>query len=56
MIYNGTESNKVLKRDNILDLFCASQYLSIKGKKEFNFTLTIAIFFYDNKVFTILLF
>lgn len=31
MVFNGVESNKLLKRDNILDLFCAAQYLAIKG-------------------------
>lgn len=32
MIFNSPESNKFLRRDNILDLFCAAQYLGIKGK------------------------
>lgn len=31
MIFNGVESNKLLKRDNILDLFCAAQFLAVKG-------------------------
>lgn len=31
MIFNGNESNKLLKRENILDLFYAAQYLAIKG-------------------------
>ncbi|XP_030027173.1 uncharacterized protein LOC115445154 isoform X2 [Manduca sexta] len=34
MIFNGTESNKVLKRENILDLFGAAQYLSIKDLED----------------------
>ncbi|KAI8434790.1 hypothetical protein MSG28_003303 [Choristoneura fumiferana] len=32
MIFSGPESNKALKRNNILDLFCAAQFLAIKGK------------------------
>ncbi|XP_059057175.1 uncharacterized protein LOC131850828 [Achroia grisella] len=34
MIFSGPESNKLLKRDNILDLFCAAQFLSIKDLEE----------------------
>ncbi|XP_062526465.1 uncharacterized protein LOC101738452 isoform X2 [Bombyx mori] len=34
MVYNGCESNKVLKRENILDIFCAAQYLSIKDLED----------------------
>ncbi|XP_075969781.1 uncharacterized protein LOC142972487 isoform X2 [Anticarsia gemmatalis] len=34
MIFNGVESNKLLKRDNILDLFCAAQYLAIKDLED----------------------
>ncbi|XP_052737831.1 uncharacterized protein LOC112047458 [Bicyclus anynana] len=30
MIFSGPESNKILKRDNVLDLLCAAQYLGIK--------------------------
>lgn len=31
MLFSGTESNKVIKRDNVLALLCAAQYLEIKG-------------------------
>lgn len=31
MIFSGADSNKILKRDNVLDLFCAAQFLCIKG-------------------------
>ncbi|XP_063892356.1 uncharacterized protein LOC110372548 isoform X1 [Helicoverpa armigera] len=34
MIFNGVESNKLLKRDNILDLFYAAQYLAIKDLED----------------------
>ncbi|XP_022820126.1 uncharacterized protein LOC111352043 isoform X3 [Spodoptera litura] len=34
MIFNGVESNKMLKRDNILDLFYAAQYLAIKDLED----------------------
>ncbi|KAJ2952957.1 hypothetical protein O0L34_g7330 [Tuta absoluta] len=34
MIFSGPDSNKGLKRDNVLELFCASQYLSIKDLEE----------------------
>ncbi|XP_049867248.1 uncharacterized protein LOC126367662 [Pectinophora gossypiella] len=34
MIFSGPESNKLLKRDNVLELFCAAQYLSIKDLEE----------------------
>ncbi|CAG4988814.1 unnamed protein product [Parnassius apollo] len=34
MIFSGPESNKVLKRENILDLFCAAQYLAIKDLED----------------------
>ncbi|XP_026724594.1 uncharacterized protein LOC113491689 isoform X3 [Trichoplusia ni] len=34
MVFNGVESNKLLKRDNILDLFCAAQYLAIKDLED----------------------
>ncbi|CAH2073575.1 unnamed protein product, partial [Iphiclides podalirius] len=34
MIFSGPESNKVLKRENILELFCAAQYLSIKDLED----------------------
>ncbi|XP_068629664.1 uncharacterized protein [Battus philenor] len=34
MIFNGPECNKVLKRENILDLFCAAQYLAIKDLED----------------------
>ncbi|KAM3963093.1 uncharacterized protein ACR2FA_002859 [Aphomia sociella] len=34
MIFNGQESNKILKRDNILDLFCAAQHLTIKDLED----------------------
>ncbi|CAH0406392.1 unnamed protein product [Chilo suppressalis] len=30
MIFSGQESSKILRKDNILDLFCAAQFLSIK--------------------------
>ncbi|CAH2241243.1 jg3306 [Pararge aegeria aegeria] len=30
MIFSGPESNKILKRDNVLNLLCAAQYLGIK--------------------------
>lgn len=32
MISNGQESNRIFRKDNILDLFCAAQFLAIKGK------------------------
>lgn len=31
MLFSGTESNKVIKRDNVLALLCAAQNLEIKG-------------------------
>ncbi|KAJ8722571.1 hypothetical protein PYW07_003751 [Mythimna separata] len=34
MIFNGNESNKLLKRENILDLFYAAQYLAIKDLED----------------------
>ncbi|XP_064071769.1 uncharacterized protein LOC113399806 [Vanessa tameamea] len=34
MLFSGTESNKILKRDNVLDLFCAAQYLEIKDLQD----------------------
>ncbi|CAK1581741.1 unnamed protein product [Parnassius mnemosyne] len=34
MIFSGPESNKVLKRENILDLFCAAQYLAVKDLED----------------------
>ncbi|XP_045785830.1 uncharacterized protein LOC123881201 [Maniola jurtina] len=34
MIFSGPESNKILKRDNVLDLFCAAQYLGIKDLED----------------------
>ncbi|KAL0894052.1 hypothetical protein ABMA27_014112 [Loxostege sticticalis] len=34
MIISGPESNKVLRRENILDLFCAAQFLSIKDLED----------------------
>ncbi|KAJ0180647.1 hypothetical protein K1T71_004051 [Dendrolimus kikuchii] len=34
MIFSGMESNKVLKRENVLDLFCAAQYLGIKDLED----------------------
>ncbi|XP_072944216.1 uncharacterized protein [Epargyreus clarus] len=34
MIYSGQESSKVLRRENVLDLFCAAQYLVIKDLEE----------------------
>ncbi|XP_052757570.1 uncharacterized protein LOC113517602 isoform X1 [Galleria mellonella] len=34
MIFSGPENNKLLKRDNILDIFCAAQYLHIKDLEE----------------------
>ncbi|CAB3242471.1 unnamed protein product [Arctia plantaginis] len=34
MIFNGVESNKLLKRDNILDLFCAAQFLAVKDLED----------------------
>ncbi|XP_050345745.1 uncharacterized protein LOC126770390 [Nymphalis io] len=34
MLFSGTESNKILKRDNVLDLFCAAQYLEIKDLED----------------------
>ncbi|XP_045445718.1 uncharacterized protein LOC123653779 [Melitaea cinxia] len=34
MLFSGTESNKVIKRDNVLALLCAAQYLEIKDLEE----------------------
>ncbi|CAG4911555.1 unnamed protein product [Colias eurytheme] len=34
MIYSGSESNKLLKRENILDLYSAAQYLAIKDLED----------------------
>ncbi|XP_045542733.1 uncharacterized protein LOC106720143 isoform X2 [Papilio machaon] len=34
MIFSNSESNKVLKRENILELFCAAQYLAIKDLED----------------------
>lgn len=34
MIFDGPESNKALKRDNVLDVFCAAQFLCIKDLEE----------------------
>ncbi|XP_026329412.1 uncharacterized protein LOC113237250 isoform X2 [Hyposmocoma kahamanoa] len=34
MIFSGADSNKILKRDNVLDLFCAAQFLCIKDLED----------------------
>ncbi|XP_063821915.1 uncharacterized protein LOC135071949 isoform X1 [Ostrinia nubilalis] len=34
MIISGPESNKVLRRENILDLFCAAQFLAVKDLED----------------------
>ncbi|XP_038215291.1 uncharacterized protein LOC119834847 [Zerene cesonia] len=34
MIFSGSESNKLLKRDNVLDLYSAAQYLAIKDLED----------------------
>ncbi|CAH0721805.1 unnamed protein product, partial [Brenthis ino] len=34
MIFSGSDSNKIIRRDNALDLFCASQYLGIKDLED----------------------
>lgn len=31
MIFSGSDNSKIIRRDNVLDLYCASQYLGIKG-------------------------
>lgn len=43
MIFSGADSPKVLKRDNILDIFCAAQFLSIKGNNEIRLLSSIII-------------
>nr|XP_032514162.1 uncharacterized protein LOC116767787 isoform X3 [Danaus plexippus plexippus] len=34
MISNGQESNRIFRKDNILDLFCAAQFLAIKDLED----------------------
>ncbi|KAG7307534.1 hypothetical protein JYU34_007739 [Plutella xylostella] len=34
MIFSGQDSNKTLKRENVISLFCAAQYLSVKDLEE----------------------
>ncbi|XP_060810818.1 uncharacterized protein LOC106137997 [Amyelois transitella] len=42
MIFSGPESNKILKRRNVLDVFCAAQYLSIKDLEEQCWTFIVS--------------